>query len=49
MISKEVRIVADYLVEFYANPTTVAVFASSLSWAMFILKIQSRLIGNYII
>ena len=26
MISKEVRVVADYLVEFYANPTTVAVF-----------------------
>ena len=34
MISKEVRVVADYLVEFYANPTTVAVFASSLCWAM---------------
>ena len=34
MISKEVRVVADYLVEFYANPTTVTVFASSLCWAM---------------
>ena len=34
MISKEVRVVADYLVEFYANPTTVAVFTSSLYWAM---------------
>ena len=30
MISKEVRVVADYLVEFYSNPATVAVFASSL-------------------
>ena len=34
MISKEVRVVADYLVEFYANPTTVTVFAQSLCWAM---------------
>ena len=34
MISKEVRVVADYLVEFYANRKTVAVFVSSLCWAM---------------
>ena len=34
MISREVRVVADYLVEFYANPTTVAVFTSSLYWAL---------------
>ena len=34
MISKEVQHIANTLPEFYANEVTVAVFASSLCWAM---------------